>query len=767
MGYAICSVFLLALLAPGLTRIAKPVSGWLMAALPLTLCVYFLSMLDATAGGLTLQVTWPWLPDLGIRLSFFLDGLSLLFAVLVCGVGAVIMIYSAEYLANHKYLGSFFLFLNLFMASMLGLVLADNLITLFVFWELTSLTSFFLIGFDHDRDKARSSALQALLVTGVGGLALLAGLILVGEAAGTLELSELLQSGDLIRQHAWYVPIVLLVATGAFAKSAQFPFHFWLPNAMEAPTPVSAYLHSATMVKAGIYLLLRLSPILGQTALWHGMLETVGGVTMLGSILMAIRQTDMKRLLAYTTISSLGTMVFLIGLDIPLSIAAAISYMLAHVLYKASLFLITGIIDHATGSRDLSALGGLFGKMPVIGLVAILAALSMAGAAPFLGFVGKELFYEVVLMAPRAAPLSILAALLTSIFMVTSAALLTVRPFFGPARSDRLPHGPVATNLWLGPLLLAGAGTLAGVFIGIIDKSLLAPAVSAVQPGHSVKPLALWHGFTPVLAFSILTLASGVAVYFKCDWYRAWTENWSRLHHYGAETCYERLYSGLFTIASRLTLIIQNGRLRNYLLTVFISATVLVSSTLLWNGGIRFPTSWTSVNFGDLILAGIILAAAFVTSRVGHRLVAIVAMGVIGYGIALIFAQLGAPDLAMTQFSIETMTVLLFILIFHRLPLFSRLAPRRAMRFDAVVATAAGLLMTALTLAAVSGPTDKRLADFFAKQSVPAAHGRNIVNTILVDFRALDTLGEIAVLGMAGVGVWALLKLWPKERRKP
>lgn len=767
MGYAIGSVFLLALLAPGLTRIGRSASGWLMAALPLFLSAYFLSMLETTGAGRTFHAEWPWLPDLGVRLSFFLDGLSLLFAVLICGVGALILIYSGGYLHDHERLGSFYLFLTLFMGSMLGLVLADNLITLFVFWELTSLTSFFLIGFEHHRDKARSSAMQALLVTGVGGLALLAALILLGEAAGTLELSQLLQSGDFVRQHRWYVPIVLLVATGAFTKSAQFPFHFWLPNAMEAPTPVSAYLHSATMVKAGIYLLLRLSPVLGQTALWHGMLEIVGGITMLGGILMAIRQTDLKRLLAYTTISSLGTLVFLIGLDIPLSIAAAITYLLAHVLYKACLFLVAGIIDHATGSRDLSKLGGLFPHMPVVGLAALLAALSMAGAAPFLGFVGKELFYEVTLMAPRAAPLSILAALLTSILMVTSAALLSLRPFFGPARFDSPGHGTVTTSLWLAPLLLAGAGSLAGIFIGIVDRSLLAPAIANVRPGYPADPLALWHGFTPALGFSILTLASGVAFYFKCDWFRTWTASLARLRHYGAEACYERLFSGLFIFASRLTRLIQNGRLRNYLRTVFVTATVLVGSTLVWRGGLRFPTDLTAVRFGDLILAGIILAAAWMTCRVGHRLVAIVAMGVIGYGIALLFAEFSAPDLAMTQFSIETMTVLLFILIFHRLPLFSRLAPRRAMRFDAMVATAAGLLMAALTLAAVSSPTNKRLAGYFAEQSVPAAHGRNIVNTILVDFRALDTLGEITVLGMAGVGVWALLKLWPKGRKAP
>jgi multicomponent Na+:H+ antiporter subunit A len=754
MGYAIFSAFLLALLAPAVVRFGRSASGWVMAAVPLALTLYFLSLLKTVAAGEVIREGWSWLPDLGIGLTFLLDGLSLLFAILICGVGTLVMIFSGSYLAAHRGLGRFFLFLALFLASMLGLVLAGDLITFFVFWELTSLTSFFLIGFEHQQDKVASSALQALLVTGLGGM---------GEVAGTLELSELAGRADLIRQHAWFTPIVLLVAAGAFTKSAQFPLHFWLPNAMEAPTPVSAYLHSVTMVKAGIYLLLRLSPVLGGTPLWHGLLETVGGITMLGGILLAIRQTDLKRLLAYTTISSLGTLVFLIGLDVPRSLEAALVYLLAHALYKAPLFLAAGAIDHATGRRDLTEMGGLFGRMPLIGIAVILAALSMAGMAPFIGFLGKELFYEVVLTAPRATLPSILAALLASMLVVAAAALLGIRPFFGPARCDRLLHGRIAFGLWLGPLVLAVAGIGAGLFVGPVGRFLLTPAVAAILPGHVPAPLALWHGFTPVLACSALTLVGGGLIFSRCDPLRQWTDRWSALRRWGPEAAYERLLDGLFTFAARLTGILQDGRLRHYLLMVFITATLLTGGTLLWRGGFTMPTGTTPMRFGDPILAGVILGAAWITVRVGERLVAIVAMGVVGYGIALVFAQFGAPDLAMTQFSIETMTVLLFVLIFHRLPLFSRLVPRRALRFDAMVAGAAGLLMTVLTLVALSGEPDGHVSRYFAEQSVPKGHGRNIVNTILVDFRALDTLGEITVLGMAGVGVWALLKLFPKK----
>jgi multicomponent Na+:H+ antiporter subunit A len=763
MGIAILSVFLFALLAPVVVALGRSASGWLMASLPFALTIYFLPRVRVVAAGTTFYEGWPWLPELHIGLTFFLDGLSLLFVLLICGVGTLIMIYSGKYLGGHRRLGQFFLLLNLFMASMLGLVTAANLITFFVFWELTSLTSFFLIGFEDQREKAPSSALQALLVTGLGGLALLAGLLLTGEVAGTLDLVELAGRGDLVRQHAWYVPIVLLVAAGAFTKSAQFPFHFWLPNAMEAPTPVSAYLHSVTMVKAGIYLLLRFSPILDGTPLWHGLLETVGAVTMLGGIWLAFRQTDLKRLLAYATVSSLGTLVFLIGLDIPLSLEAALIYLMAHALYKAPLFLATGAIDHSTGERNLLGLGGLFGRMPLVALATILAALSMAGMAPLIGFIGKELFYEVVLSAPRAAFPSILAALLTSVLMVATATLIALRPFFGRPRFDRLLHGRVPFGLWLGPLVLAAAGLAMGLFPGPVDRFLLTPAIRAVLPGQTSPPLALWHGFTPVLAFSIVTLIGGFLIYRRWEPLRQWSDRRTGLRRRGPEAAYEALLSGLFAFATWLTGLLQNGRIRYYLLMIFITATLLTGASLLWRGSFVLPTGMTSIQFGDLVLAGIILAAAWITARVGERLVAIVAMGVVGYCIALVFARFGAPDLAMTQFSIETMTVLLFVLIFHRLPLFSRLVPRRALRFDAGVAMAAGLLMTMLTLVALSGNSSKPISSFFSENSVPAGHGRNIVNTILVDFRALDTLGEITVLGMAGVGIWALLKLLPTK----
>jgi multicomponent Na+:H+ antiporter subunit A len=372
-------------------------SGWIAAALPAGLTLYFGSLIGPIAAGQRLVVAYPWVPSLGVILSFQVDGLSLLFALLISGIGTLVMVYSGGYLAGHHQLGRFFAIILAFMAAMLGLVLADNLLLLFAFWELTSLTSYLLIGFEHERPAARAAALQALLVTGAGELAMLAGLILLGQVGGSLELSQLLTRGEAIRADALYPAILLLILAGALTKSAQVPFHFWLPNAMEAPTPVSAYLHSATMVKVGIYLLARLSPVLGGTPSWQLVLTMVGTATMLVGAWLAVRHTDLKRILAYSTLSALGTLVMLLGIGSAYAATAAVAFLFGHALYKGALFLVAGAIDHETGTREVDRLGGLRGAMPITAAAAGLAALSMAGLPPFFGFIGKELSYEAVL----------------------------------------------------------------------------------------------------------------------------------------------------------------------------------------------------------------------------------------------------------------------------------------------------------------------------------------------------------------------------------
>ncbi|HEX9874167.1 MAG TPA: putative monovalent cation/H+ antiporter subunit A [Deferrimonas sp.] len=757
---------LVACASPWLARACPRRAGWLLSLLPLALTGFFLSRLGEVSGGGVLEESLPWVPGLGVNFSFYLDGLSLLFALLISGVGVLIVVYAGSYLEGDPRLGRFYFWLLLFMTAMLGLVLAGNLITLFLFWELTGITSYFLIGFEDRQESSRSAALQALLVTGLGGLAMLAGFLLLGLAAGSFEISALLEAGDGVRSHPLYLPILLLILAGAFTKSAQFPFHFWLPAAMAAPTPVSAYLHSVTMVKAGVYLLFRLSPVLGGTDAWHGLLELAGGSTMLIGAGLAFLQTDLKRILAYSTVSSLGTLVFLIGLDLPFAIEAALVYLLAHALYKGALFLVAGAVDHAVGTRDVTVLGGLFSRLPLLGAAAVAAAVSMAGAPPLLGFIAKEHFYEVVLEAPRAALLSSAAAIATSLLIVAAATVVAWRPFFGrPSDKLGVPHS-VPLALWLGPALLAALGLFFAVFPGLIDRPLLVPAAGAVLGTKGTFELHLWHGFSRVLLLSFLTLVGGVVLAWRHDSCRQFVRRGAGAAAWGPSRWYDWALAGLDVLARRQTRILQNGRLRIYLL-VTVSATVaLVGFTLLTRAGIRIEIGSTPLRPSHLASVALILAAAWATVRVGSRLAAIVAMGAVGYGVALIFVQFGAPDLAMTQLTIETMTVILFVLVIHRLPLFSRISHRWSSRLDAAVALAAGGLMTVLTLVALTEQRGSRLSGYFAEQSLPAAHGRNIVNVILVDFRGTDTLGEITVLALAGAGVFALLKLGARKGEK-
>jgi multicomponent Na+:H+ antiporter subunit A len=443
MGIAVFSILGLALLAPLIQRVARSATGWLLALLPLSLTIFFLSSGAAVLerGRLVSGVAWS--PELGVSMSFALDGLSLLFALLICGIGALVLVYAGGYLAGHPQLGRFYAFLLLFMGAMLGLVLADNLLVLFVFWELTSISSFLLIGFNHERPEARAAARQALLITGGGGLALLAGLILLGFAGGSFELSELLARGALMDGHPLYGAVLVLVLAGAFTKSAQFPFHFWLPSAMEAPTPVSAYLHSATMVKAGIYLLARLNPLLGGTDAWLFSLGGVGGATMLVGGILALYQTDLKRILAYTTVSALGILVLLLGIGTEEAIIAAMAFLLAHGLYKGALFMIAGIVDHETGVRNVEKLGGLWRSMPITAGVAVLAALSLAGFGPVFSFIAKELLFETALHAERFGALLIGTTVAASAVFVAEGLIITARPFFGPTQSLKLVHEPM------------------------------------------------------------------------------------------------------------------------------------------------------------------------------------------------------------------------------------------------------------------------------------------------------------------------------------
>ncbi len=770
MFSAVVSGFVVGGLAPWIVRIVGARSNWLLAVLPAALFVYFAGFLPSVAAGGVHRFATPWVPGLGVELSFYVDGLALIFALLISGIGTFIVLYAGGYLHGDRHLGRFYLYLLSFMGAMLGVVLADNAITLFVFWELTSLTSFLLIGYNHTESRSRRAAMQALVVTGAGGLALLAGLLMMGAVTGTLELSEMNQQGALLKESALYLPLTILVLAGAFSKSAQWPLHFWLPNAMEAPTPVSAYLHSSTMVKAGVYLVARLSPALGGTDFWLWALVGFGTVTMLTGALLALRQTDLKLILAYTTVAGLGTLVMLIGLGEPLAFKAAAVFLLTHALYKGALFMTAGAIDHETGTRNPLELGGLRRAMPISFVAAALAALSMSGIVPFVGFVAKEVMYEATLhFGPLGGALLTLCTIAGNALTIVAAGVVVVRPFLGPeAHTPKHPH-EAPPSLYLGPWVLAVLGLLAGALHPITAEWVVAPTMGSLagaMPDAHAAELYLWHGFKTPLFLSIATLALGVIGYLYWDRIREGLAAALRWLGWGPDLGYDQFVAGLEWLAYRQTRAQQTGYLRHY-----VAATLLAMAGFLFLTIALFdawPTAFAlpEMRLSEGVALALMLGASLVATVVYSRIAAIAAIGVVGYGVALIFVMFSAPDLAFTQFMVETLTVVILVLVLMRVPLevtaFRGLGGRVR---DAVISLAVGAVVAVVLMATVQGELDLRLSEYFARTSVPEAHGHNIVNVILVDFRALDTLGEIFVVTVAGLSALGLIRLNLGRRR--
>ncbi|MEX0928552.1 MAG: putative monovalent cation/H+ antiporter subunit A [Balneolales bacterium] len=762
MLISILSIFALALVAPIVQKYLKHNTGYVLALLPLGIFAYFLSLFPFITGGEIIRTSIPWFSGLEVNLSFFLDGLSYLFALLITGMGTFIVLYASGYLKGHPFLGRFYLSLLLFMASMLGVVLSDNLITLFVFWELTSFTSYLLIGFNHENPKSRRSALQALLVTGGGGLALLAGVLLMGLAGGSLEMSVLLTEGDVLRDHALYLPIMILILAGAFTKSAQFPFHFWLPNAMEAPTPVSAYLHSATMVKAGIYLLARMNPILGGTDPWIYVVTIAGALTMVIGAWLALCYTDLKQILAHSTIMALGTLTMLLGMGHSYAVEAAGLFIIGHSFYKGALFMVAGTLDHETGTRDATRLGGLRKLMPVTAVCAALAALSMSGIVPFVGFIAKELVYEAALGFETIAVVMIIFAVLANIAVVASAGIVAIRPFYGVYKETPRHAHEAPWAMWIGPAILGAASLLLGILPSVIDESLISATASAIGGQTMVSQLSLWHGFNAALALSVFTLMGGVLVYLYWDPLRESMslKTFNTVFSNMPENGYDHTVAGMLRIAGWQTRLLQSGYLRYYVASMVSVMVLAVGYTLFAKASVPWPAGWAEIAYYEWLLAGLIFLGCYAAIRAETSLTAITALAVVGFSVALIFILYSAPDLALTQILVETLTVILFALVLIHLPkLASEPADSGTFR-DAVIAISAGGVMTMLMLAALTFEFDPFISDYYADHSYVTAHGKNIVNVILVDFRALDTLGEVTVLAIAGLGIFALIKLF-------
>ncbi|MFC0337251.1 multisubunit sodium/proton antiporter, MrpA subunit [Kushneria avicenniae] len=767
MQIAVLTGFVLAILVPFLSRWCGSRTGMVLALYPAAVALWLVSLAPAVlqSGGIYFEQAWA--PSLGLSLSFWLDGLSLLFGLLISGIGTLIILYASGYLHGHPQIARFYVLILSFMSSMLGVVMADGLMTLFVFWELTSITSYMLIGFNHEDAAARKSALQGLLVTFTGGLALLSGLILLNVVGGSWSLQTLLDDGEALREHALYLPMLLCLLGGAFTKSAQFPFHFWLPNAMAAPTPVSAYLHSATMVKAGIYLMARLQPGLGGTEVWMTLLCIVGAITMVVGAFLAIRFTGIKKVLAYSTVMALGTLTMLLGIGGEAAMIAFVSFLTAHSLYKGALFMVAGALDHETGTKDIDEMGGLRRAMPVTALCAFVAALSLGGVIPLFGFVAKELMFEAVLDAPRFTGFLIGMSLLASVLVVAAAGIVALRPFFGALKTTpKTPH-EAPLSMLAGPCVLAGLSLLLGFMPWLAGDGLLSAAASAVAGSEVVTDLYLWHGINTALMMSMFSLCIGLLVCWRWPDVRGVIHRFSPVLDRGPEAGYWKLMDLLVRVSEWQTRLLQSGYMRNYLILTLLSFVGLTGYTLLARHGpvLEFELD---VRLQEVVVALVTAASAVVACMMRSRLAAVAAAGVMGFGIALIFLLFSAPDLAITQLLIETLTVILLILVLFRMPQFSSLSTPMERVRDMLVAVGTGVLMTLLILTILGqGHLFTSISEYMIDNSEPLGHGHNIVNVILVDFRALDTLGEIFVLSLAAIGVLAMLRLQAKEKKAP
>lgn len=733
---------------------------WL-AAIPLAL--FSLLTWGLTHYPLPWRFEAAWVPSLDATLAFRIDGLSALMLALITGIGTWIFVYASGYLAHEPHRGRLLMVLLLFMLAMIGAVSADNVLLLFLFWEFTSITSFLLVGFGHRHSHARSAARQALLITMVGGLALLGGLILLAQMAGSWTLSGIVASGPTLADDPRLPYALALVLLGAFTKSAQFPFHFWLPNAMSAPTPVSAYLHSATMVKLGVYLMARLDPAFNSLLFWEAILVGTGTITALWAGVLALRERDLKRILARSTVSALGTLTLLIGLPNPGSGLAVVTFLTAHALYKAPLFMVAGNIDHATGTRIIDHLMGLRRAMPWTAAAAVLAGLSMAGLPLSFGFVAKD----VISVAKAEAEILTLisyATVFVNAIAVAVAGVAAVRVFWGPSEAARGQVHEVSWRMLLPPLAIVLIG-MEFDFVPALADPLLIAAARSISPQLGTVDLTASFGLDVLLSATGITVAVGLLFFLTWDRLHLALKEMHWLDRYGPSATYELLLRNLSRAAAWHTQLLQHGRLTGYLRLTL--AALLLMGGLAWfaaGGQLKLEWEWPAHAWAWLVAGLLVVSGAVAATRLRDRLAVLMASGLVGYGSAVLFLFAGAPDLAFTQFAVETILVVVAASALSRYgPAPARCLPWRP--FDFALATIAGVGTFILLAHLGSMPLNSELADWFAANALPAAHGRNVVNVIIVDFRAFDTLGEIAVVAFSLLAALPLLASLRKGRK--
>ncbi|MCM3796139.1 MULTISPECIES: Na+/H+ antiporter subunit A [Priestia] len=786
----ILSPFLLAFFVPLLYRKFQRIhTGWFVLPLPLVLFIYFTQYISGVSKGETYLHSMKWIPSLGINFDAYVDGLGLLFSLLITGIGTLVILYSIYYLSKTKEaLHSFYVYLLLFMGSMLGVVLSDNLMSLYSFWELTSLSSFLLIGYWYKREKSQYGALKSMLITVFGGLSLLAGIVLLYVMTGTFSIREIISNVDVVTSSHLFIPALVLILLGAFTKSAQFPFHIWLPDAMEAPTPVSAYLHSATMVKAGIYLLARLSPVFAISATWFFAISIIGLITLFWGSFSAVKQQDLKGILAFSTISQLGMIMSLIGVGSAaihydflddniylVALTAAVFHLINHATFKGSLFMVVGIVDHETGTRDIRKLGGLMSFMPVTFTIAIIGGFSMAGLPPFNGFLSKEMFFTGMVNVTKMDMYSMqtwgillpIIAWLGSIFTFVYSMILVFKTFTGkyqPEKLEKKPHeAPV--GMLISPVILASLVVIFGFAPNLLESTLIEPTMASIAPSLLAEGkeyqvhIKFWHGFTPELFMTLGVIIFGILLFMTIQkWSKIYTRFPSSLtlnngYNYGIK--------GMEKGSTRIMKTLMTGFIRDYLLIIFTFIGILLLVTLFSQNAFAIDLKDTaSIGVYEAILAVVMVAATITTLLAKSRLTAIISLGVVGYTLSLFFVLFRAPDLALTQLVIETVSVSLFLLCFYYLPEFRKRKVRVKFQLpNLLVALLVGTTVTLLGISANSTKLFESISHYFIENSYEKAGGENMVNVILVDFRGFDTLFEITVLCIAALAIYGMIRL--------
>lgn len=778
-----------AIVIPIIYRFYKGVHlGWFVLPIPVIIFIYFMSYINVPDSDKPFIVIWDFMPRIGMNFAVHLDGLSLLFASLITGIGALVVLYSITYLSKSESLGNFYCYLLMFMGAMLGVVLSDNLLMLYLFWELTSISSFLLIGYWRDKQSSIYGAQKSLLITVFGGLMLLGGFISLYLAGNSWSITSLIQNADTIQSSPYFILAMVLILIGAMTKSAQFPFHIWLPDAMEAPTPVSAYLHSATMVKAGIYLVARTTPIFAISGGFVWTVTAIGLITLFWASFNAVKQQDLKGILAFSTVSQLGMIMSMLGIGAVsyhysgessqlflASIIAAVFHLINHATFKGALFMITGTIDHEVGTRDIKKLGGLMTIMPISCTFTIITALSMAGVPPFNGFLSKELFLTAMFDAHSVDVFSLstlgyllpVVAIVGSIFTFVYSFKYIHEIFFGEYKPEVLPKKAHEASILM--LLPTGILTLLvvvfGLFPNILSNSIIAPAVRAIAPFASEPEvhISYWHGITPALIGTIIVFVVGFLLFKK-------VEKWIGVYDIQPEYLtfnyyYDRGIHLSSYISNKITQSYMTGFVRSYLMYIFAFFIIITALTLFTHPVSFVFDNISSIRPYELILIALILISTFCIVLAKSRLFSIIMLASVGYSVALFFVFFGAPDLALTQLSIETISTALFLLCFYHLPKMSRHDEDRKFKLgNFIISICVGIGVIALGLIAYGNRHFDSISQYYKDNVYDLAAGKNMVNVILVDFRGFDTLFESAVLGIAGLGIYTLIKLRDKGK---